>query len=972
MAHLCLRAGSDLWPVSAMAEQEDVLRGLSWGDQHWSPAVAPFYFEHVVKSKFGFGAPDLALLADETGIRRYAAVLDDRLAERDFVACDRLTIADFQLASIACDWRVLKMPFEGNPNLIAWLDRLIAISIGHDLPRDDRRVGTIVNADCLADAMTGQFASLFEEKAGGSKSAALLDGPRMHERRSGPNVVRHVVRAGRAPDRTTGLPMTRGRQSTRLSSTTFACRSCSIRVASAGVVSVLFRSVAIAASLLCAASVPSLATSAGLHNGPRVEGLQSDAVGAPTARGGSQRPTVRLDSRSDSGISRSDGVTSDNKPFFSGRAKPGSTVVVTYDRQIVASATASGSGAYQIRLPKLEDGSYTFEAAQLVEPTVGIFAEEKIRLVVDTKSPSPPSVNPPGVPYDRFVTLSGTSEDAGQIRISQDGKYWGSATSYGGGRRWQVEFKFYTGLYRITAMTVDTAGNESKDVDFYLAGSKVVPILGVTSDYRSVFDLRGADKVGWFGYDVAAAGDTDGDGFGDLLIGAPIADGDSDAASGSAFIFYGQDERHRLTDFPLPNKKARLFVEVSGAAGDRSLGSVVAPAGDVNGDGFADILVGAPGPGGGYVSVVFGGPKRPRSVDVGALDGLTGFRIIGDRTNPLGAMSGGGDVNGDGTDDIVLSSGDTRGLTGSRKVFVVLGRATGFPATIRVAEMAPEDGFRIVGKGPLFGFSVASTSDIDHDGLADIVVTSPAFSRKDGDQAGEAVVVYGKRKSEDLNVSGDLERSAGFRILGLPHDKDLRSSIALVSTGGDVNGDGVDDIALSTGFKDVEQRISVGHLIFGSRERRKGDLRLQSLSNAEGRRIDLPHHGLEPISSPSGVSVDEVNIAGDLNDDGISDVLVATPGHRNRKSYMSSGRPIAFLMFGTKNLMAPFIHLAALKHGEGLQIEGRMNGEDGYSVAGVGDLDGDGREDLAIGSPKRAVSDGANGRVFGVYSYHRW
>ncbi len=127
MAHLCIRASSEMWPAATPAEQVEVLRWLSWGDQHWSPAVAPFYFEHVVRSTFGFGAPDLALLADETNIRRYAAVLDDHLAGRDFVACDRLTIADFQLASMACDWHVSRMPFESHPNLVAWLDRLMQI-----------------------------------------------------------------------------------------------------------------------------------------------------------------------------------------------------------------------------------------------------------------------------------------------------------------------------------------------------------------------------------------------------------------------------------------------------------------------------------------------------------------------------------------------------------------------------------------------------------------------------------------------------------------------------------------------------------------------------------------------------------------------------------------------------------------------------------------------------------------------------
>ncbi|HKS97491.1 MAG TPA: glutathione S-transferase N-terminal domain-containing protein, partial [Terriglobia bacterium] len=57
MAHLCVKAGSDMWPARNPAEQVEVLRWLSWCDHHWSPAVGPFYFEHVVKPTFGIGTP---------------------------------------------------------------------------------------------------------------------------------------------------------------------------------------------------------------------------------------------------------------------------------------------------------------------------------------------------------------------------------------------------------------------------------------------------------------------------------------------------------------------------------------------------------------------------------------------------------------------------------------------------------------------------------------------------------------------------------------------------------------------------------------------------------------------------------------------------------------------------------------------------------------------------------------------------
>ena len=128
MAHLCIKAGSDLWPANNPAEQVEVLRWLSWTDSHWSPAVGPFYFEHIVKATFGIGTPDSgALKAKVADLTRYAKVLDAHLAGRSYLACGRLTIADFQCASMAAYWRESEMPFAAFPNLVRWLDGLARI-----------------------------------------------------------------------------------------------------------------------------------------------------------------------------------------------------------------------------------------------------------------------------------------------------------------------------------------------------------------------------------------------------------------------------------------------------------------------------------------------------------------------------------------------------------------------------------------------------------------------------------------------------------------------------------------------------------------------------------------------------------------------------------------------------------------------------------------------------------------------------
>lgn len=128
MAHLCLRAGSDMWPARNAAEQVELLRWLTWNDCHWAPAIDAHYFEHIIKAQFDLGEPEQApMQARLPDLAKYAAVLDGHLADRDFVACGRLTIADFQMASMAAYWRPARMPLEPYPNVVRWLDGLMRI-----------------------------------------------------------------------------------------------------------------------------------------------------------------------------------------------------------------------------------------------------------------------------------------------------------------------------------------------------------------------------------------------------------------------------------------------------------------------------------------------------------------------------------------------------------------------------------------------------------------------------------------------------------------------------------------------------------------------------------------------------------------------------------------------------------------------------------------------------------------------------
>lgn len=125
MAHLAIKAGSDMWPAANPAEQVEMLRWLSWNNCHWAPAVGTPYLEHIIKPELGIGEPDDAAVEASLGnIHKFAKVLNPHLEGREFVVLDRLTIADFSLASMACYWRKAAMPFENYPNIVRWLDRL--------------------------------------------------------------------------------------------------------------------------------------------------------------------------------------------------------------------------------------------------------------------------------------------------------------------------------------------------------------------------------------------------------------------------------------------------------------------------------------------------------------------------------------------------------------------------------------------------------------------------------------------------------------------------------------------------------------------------------------------------------------------------------------------------------------------------------------------------------------------------------
>jgi glutathione S-transferase len=126
MCHLAEKAGSDLWPQDA--RRMEVIRWLMWDATEFAPQASVFYFEHIIKPRFGIGEPDAAETAKATpGFERYAKVLEAHLKERRYLVGDALSVADFAVAITLPYAQETRLPLDNFPEIRRWHDGLNAL-----------------------------------------------------------------------------------------------------------------------------------------------------------------------------------------------------------------------------------------------------------------------------------------------------------------------------------------------------------------------------------------------------------------------------------------------------------------------------------------------------------------------------------------------------------------------------------------------------------------------------------------------------------------------------------------------------------------------------------------------------------------------------------------------------------------------------------------------------------------------------
>lgn len=443
-----------------------------------------------------------------------------------------------------------------------------------------------------------------------------------------------------------------------------------------------------------------------------------------------------------------------------------------------------------------------------------------------------------------------------------------------------------------------------------LVGTNGFRLVGVSDDDR-------------LGSSVAPAGDLNGDGRPDFAVGAPLFDVGGNFRAGRTYVIWG-------TNAFLPDQSVGAPISaltLDGIATDDQAGFAVAGGGDLNGDGFPDLAVGAPyaDPGAisnaGLASVLFGGTNLPANLSLGALNGTNGFRLAGASAQALVGVSVAfaGDVNGDGRDDLLVGAPGQGTETGY--VYLVFG-APSFPATLVLTNLNGTNGCIITdqGSGSAFGTAVARLHDFNGDARPDFAVGAPFAGGLFA--PGQSRVVFGRTNwPARLSLAAPGETNS-FVFEG----NGFFSGFGKALAGTDLNGDQRTDLAVGA---DNQNAV---YVLFGATNRQPS-WSSTSLDGTNG-------FTLSDTSGPSfGRSVAGANL---LNLDAYGDLLVGAPGSSNSRGFV-------YIVLGAPTWAATTL-VSSLNGTNGFLLSGlQTNAEAGQAVASAGDLNGDGLDEILLG-----------------------
>ncbi len=455
--------------------------------------------------------------------------------------------------------------------------------------------------------------------------------------------------------------------------------------------------------------------------------------------------------------------------------------------------------------------------------------------------------------------------------------------------------------------------------------------VGIEKADTSFYGLASQD---YFGQSLIGVGDLNGDTISDFCISASRSDVNSQNA-GQTYIFFGRTSNWPEI-FDLANANATFIGELSGDESGHALGG----GGDVNGDGFDDLLISAPlndetGETDGQIYLILGKASGwGLNTSLANADASFLGEIMSDRAgNSIDIIK---DVNGDNYDDILIGDKwNDEYASNAGKIYLIFGRESDWEMDISLSNCNAS--FTGVKESDHAGFSISGLGDVNGDNFGDFLIGA-YLNDELGTSAGQSYLIFGKELgwNTDVNLT-----NADVTFNG---EKEYDLSGSAVSGVGDINGDGYNDFMIGApGNDESESSAGQAYIIFGKETWNS----VYNLSDA-----DASFHG----ENHNDLLGNYLTGAYDINNDTYNDILLGAIG------YISGGsRGKTYLIFGKDsswNMDTPIQNADA-------SFIGEKNGDtSSSSLAGIGDVNGDDYDDFLIGAHQYSYSEPLAGKAY--------